>query len=114
MRKRKHGKTWVAQKVFRHFPLAPRLRRMFRSLLQASSMTWIARPRQPDGLVRHVSDSKHMQDIREKEPGFCEDPRRLFLALSTDGMNPFVREKECIFNLARNSHELQYSALDDH
>ena len=97
MRRRKHGRSWVAQKVLRHFPLPARLKRMFRSPLQATTMTWIARDRREDGLVRHVSQSKHMADIREKEPTFCEDPRRLFLALSTDGMNPFS-EKRSVYS----------------
>ena len=55
MRRRKHGKSWVAQKVLRHFPLHARLKRMFRSPLQASTMTWIARDVAGDGLVRHLS-----------------------------------------------------------
>ena len=56
-------------------------------------MTWIARDRVDDGMVRHVSQLKHMADIMEKEPEFCRDPRRLFLALSTDGMNPFSKKR---------------------
>ena len=97
MRRRRHGRSWVAQKVLRHFPLIPRLKRMFRSPLQASSMTWIARERIEDGLVRHFSQSKSMMDIREKHPEFCADPRRLFLALATDGMNPFS-EKRSVYS----------------
>ena len=60
-------------------------------------MTWIDCGGSRDGFVRHVSESKHMQDIRAKHPDFCSDPRRLFLALATDGMNPFS-EKRSIYS----------------
>lgn len=93
MRRRRHGNSWVPQKILRHFPLEPKLKRIFRSPLQAATMTWHARPRLADGLVRHVSQSKHMEDIRRKEPEFCADARRLFLALITDGMNPFSEKR---------------------
>ena len=33
MRRRRHGKSWISQKVLRHFPLHPRLQQMYRSLL---------------------------------------------------------------------------------
>ena len=97
MRRRRHGRSWISEKILRHFPLHARLRRMLRSPLQAESMTWAARDVQGDGLVRHLSQSKHMLDIREKEPEFCSDPRRLFLALAADGMNPFS-EKRSVYS----------------
>ena len=96
-RRKRHGQSWVSVKILRHFPLGERLKRIFRSVLMAASMTWHARERQQDGLVRHFSQSKHMADIREKEPEFCSDPRRLFLALATDGMNPFS-EKRSVYS----------------
>jgi hypothetical protein len=43
MRMVKRGNTMVPQKVLRYFPLVPRLKRMFRSPLQAAAMTWHAR-----------------------------------------------------------------------
>ena len=96
-RRRRHGKSMVPVKILRHFSLGERLRRMFMSALMAASMTWIARERHEDGMVRHVSQSPHMEDIRAKYPEFCSDPRRLFLALSTDGMNPFS-EKRSVYS----------------
>lgn len=113
MRMRKHGKSWVPQKVLRRFPLSPRLKRMFRSSMQAASMTWHARPRLSDGLVRHVSQSKHMIDIQQKESGFCRDARHLFLALTTDGINPFSEKKKYLLNVARYLTELQRTSVDD-
>ena len=96
-RRRRHGKSLVPVKILRHFPLGVRIKRMYRSPLMAASLTWIGRERPADGMVRHVSQSKHMADIREREPEFCNDPRRLFLALSTDGMNPFS-EKRSVYS----------------
>ena len=93
MRSRRHGVSWVPQKILRHFPLVPKLKRIFRSAVQASMMTWHARRRVEDGMVRHISQSRHMADIREKEPDFCEDARHLFLALTTDGINPFSEKR---------------------
>ena len=48
-RKRWAGRSEVPHKVTRVFPLTPHLKRMFRSLMQATSMTWWA------SLVAHLS-----------------------------------------------------------
>ena len=96
-RMRRHGNSLVPNKILRHFPLTKRLKRVFRSCLQALCMTWIAREREEDGSVRHVSQSKHMDNIRAHELEFCADPWRLFRAFAKDGMNPFS-EKRSVYS----------------
>jgi hypothetical protein len=51
------GKSIVPQKVLRHFPLIPRLRRMYNTPMQTSLMTWHVSYKSGDKLVWHVVDS---------------------------------------------------------
>lgn len=90
MRHKRHGNSWIPQKVLRRFPLVPRLTRIFQSPVHSASMTYHRRAlvSRRDNLVRHMSQSQHMADIMAKFAEFCKDPRNLYLALSTDGMNP--------------------------
>jgi hypothetical protein len=62
-RYRQVGKSWVAVKVLRHFPLLLRISRMFSTPLQASYMTWHKYYRSIDGLVRCAADSKQWTEI---------------------------------------------------
>jgi hypothetical protein len=57
MRMAKRGNNMVPQKVLRFFPIIPRLKRMFRSPLQAAAMTWHSRVDPRDTLVRHASQA---------------------------------------------------------
>ena len=45
-------------KVLRHFPLIPRLKRMFRSPVISELMVWHSKNKSNDGMVRHPCDSK--------------------------------------------------------
>ncbi len=60
------GKSLVPQKVLRHFPLIPRLRRMYITPMQTSLMTWHVNNRSGDKLVQHVANSMQWQFIDEK------------------------------------------------
>ena len=51
-------------------------------------MIWHANNRIIDGKLRHLVDSPAWQLIDNKLPDFAQDPRNLWLALSTDGINP--------------------------
>jgi hypothetical protein len=52
-------------KVLRHFPLIPRLRRMFRTPKISELMVWHAKNTSSDGLVRHPCDSKAWKHVHE-------------------------------------------------
>ncbi len=85
----KFGRSLVPQKVVRHFPLIPRLLRMYRSRHTSEMMIWHARNKSIDGKVRHVPDSKAWKHIDNTWPDFAIEPRNVRLGLATDGVNPF-------------------------
>lgn len=65
-RKKRVGKSMVPQNVLRVFPLTPRLKRIFRSPLQAAAMTWSVTQQRNDGIMKHVSHSKQWLWINER------------------------------------------------
>lgn len=88
-RRRRAGRSEVPYKVSRVFPITPRLKRMFRSPLQAAAMTWWASLNNPEGVMTHVSDSAQWRWISQRfqeEIGY--DDRNVRMALITDGFNP--------------------------
>lgn len=88
-RYRNLGKSTQPTKVLRHFPLIPRLQRMYRCSAISEMMTWTSENKSSDGLQRHIGDSPHWKFIDEKWPEFAADPRNVRLGLSLDGFNPF-------------------------
>ena len=84
------GKSRVPLKVLRHFPLIPRLQRMYSTPLQASYMTWHHRHASEDGIMRGAVDSHQWKFVNWKwRSEFAYEPRNLRLGLATDGVNPF-------------------------
>jgi len=65
------GKSLVPQKVLKHFPLIPRLKRMYNTPMQTSLMTWHVSNKSGDKLVQHAADSMQWQFIDEKWPNFA-------------------------------------------
>jgi hypothetical protein len=81
-------------KVLRHFPIIPRLQRMFRSPSIAKLMLWHSENTSSaaggDNLMRHPCDSKAWHHFhRNVDPTFGTDPRNAHFALAADGVNPF-------------------------
>jgi hypothetical protein len=99
MRMVRRGSSMVPQRVLRYFPIIPRLKRMFRSPLQAAAMTWHARVDPRDKLVRHVSQGRAWAHVNTSPhfENFGDDPRNLRLGLTTDGINPFS-EKRSVYS----------------
>lgn len=84
------GKSRQAVKVLRHFPLIPRLKRMYRCKAISELMTWHAENKSRDGKVRHVADCRAWAEIASNiDSTFEEEPRNVHLALALDGVNPF-------------------------
>jgi len=79
----------VVIKVVRHFPLVPRLLRMYRIVGTSKLMTWHSQNRSMDGKVRHVPDSRAWEHIDATFRDFANEPINVRLGLTTDGMNPF-------------------------
>ena len=79
----------IPAKIVRHFPLKPRLQRLFMSDRTASLMRWHAEGRTKDGVLRHPADSKAWQSLDDQYPNFAAEPRNVRLGLASDGFNPF-------------------------
>ncbi|XP_012857535.1 PREDICTED: uncharacterized protein LOC105976822 [Erythranthe guttata] len=79
----------VPKKVLRHFPLIPRLKRLFICQKSAINMRWHAESRCNDGVLRHPADSDAWKEFDKKHESFSLDPRNVRLGLATDGFNPF-------------------------
>ncbi|KAL3681546.1 hypothetical protein R1sor_024502 [Riccia sorocarpa] len=83
------GKRPVPLRVLRHFPLLPRMKRMFQCKEIAKLMRWSNENKSSDGLVRHTADSKQWKAIDKKWPEFAMDARNVRFGLALDGVNPF-------------------------
>lgn len=79
----------VPAKVLWYFPLIPRLRTLFSSPQTAKDLTWHDTERIRDDKLRHPADSKTWKEVDAKWLEFSSDSRKLRLALSSDGFNPF-------------------------
>jgi len=80
----------IPQKVLRHFPLAPRLKRMFATKEASEQAQWHKLKRQPsENEMVHPADGEAWQDFDRNFPNFADDARNLRLGLATDGFNPF-------------------------
>ena len=79
----------VPAKVVWHFPLKPRLQRLYMCLETAKYMTWHEEERPKDGNLRHPADGQSWKEFDLKYPEFAEEPRNVRLGLSSDGFNPF-------------------------
>lgn len=79
----------IPAKVFRYFPLIPRLQRLYMSSKTASEMTWHANDRTDDEYVRHPADSLAWKHFDSLHPDFARESRNIRLGLAADGFNPF-------------------------
>lgn len=85
------GTNCIPAKVIRHFPLIPRLQRMWRSPEIATMLTGYKNHISNDGIMRSVVDSpawKYINTDVAFDMFGCED-RNMRLALALDGVNPF-------------------------
>lgn len=87
----------IPQKVLRHFPLAPRLKRMFSTKEASEAAQWHKLKRQPvENNMSHPADGEAWQDFDREYPSFAKDARNLRLGLATDGFNPFQKRTQNI------------------
>ncbi|XP_042486512.1 uncharacterized protein LOC122066739 [Macadamia integrifolia] len=87
--KRENKGKKIPVKILRHFPLIPRLQRLYMSTKISSSMRWHHEQRVDDQRLRHPTDSKEWKDFDMRYPYFSKDPRNVRLGLASDGFNPF-------------------------
>jgi hypothetical protein len=79
----------VPVKVVWYFPIIPRLKWLFATSKDARLLTWHSDGRKVGGYIRHPADGIQWRYIDNKYKSFAKEPRNLWFALSTDGMNPF-------------------------
>ncbi|XP_040994376.1 uncharacterized protein LOC121240926 [Juglans microcarpa x Juglans regia] len=85
-----NGPRAVPQKVLRHFPLKPRLQRLFMSAKIAGDMRWHKEQQtKEDTCMRHPADSECWKKFDEDHGWFASDPRNVRLGLASDGFIPF-------------------------
>jgi hypothetical protein len=83
------GKTLVAYKKLRYFPITPRLQRLFMSLRTAEHMTWHQGHDAVDRVMVHPCDGEAWKLFNSVHPHFSAESRDVCLGLCTDGFNPF-------------------------
>lgn len=79
----------VSAKILRHFPLIPRLQRLFMCSETTTSLRWHHDDRSKDGKLRHPADGQAWKDFNGHHPEFAHDSRNIRLGLASDGFNPF-------------------------
>src|SRR5436190_23188689 len=79
----------VPRKVLRHYPLLPRLQKLYAVKSTAKDMRWHAEERNDDGILMHPADSYAWKDFDKKHVEYALEPRNVRLGLATDGFNPF-------------------------
>ncbi|XP_026377784.1 uncharacterized protein LOC113272093 [Papaver somniferum] len=80
--------TKVAQKNLRHFPLIPRLQRLYSMSWIAELMLWHFTAQSDINVMRHPVDSSAWRCVDRFSPEFSKEPRNVTLGISTDGFNP--------------------------
>ena len=83
------GKTPVAYKKLRYFPITSRLQRLFTSPRTAEHMTWHQAHHTVDGVMVHPSDGEAWKRFNSVHPHFSAESRNVRLRLCTDGFNLF-------------------------
>jgi hypothetical protein len=84
------GKTLVAYKKLRYFPITPQLQRLFMSQKTVEHMSWHQSHHAVDGVMVHPSDGKAWKHFNSVHPHFLVESRNVHLGLCTDRFNPFV------------------------
>nr|XP_051202323.1 uncharacterized protein LOC127315924 [Lolium perenne] len=84
------GRRKIPEKVLRHFPLIPRLQRMFLSKERSKEVQWHKLKRQDmENDLSHPVDGDAWKDFDNIHKDFAADARNIRLGLATDGFNPY-------------------------
>jgi len=83
------GKTLVAYKKFRYFPITPRLQRLFMSPRTAAHMTWHQSYDAIDGVMVNPFNNEAWKHFNSVHLHFSAKSRNVRLGLCTDRFNPF-------------------------
>jgi hypothetical protein len=84
------GKKHIPEKVLRHFPIIPRLKRFFASKKISEETQWhLLKRKALENELSHPADGETWKDFDRKYEWFAKDGRNIRLGLATDGFNPF-------------------------
>jgi hypothetical protein len=78
----------IPTRVIRHFPIIPRLHRMFRSPVISSMLKWHFRNKSSDEIMKSIVDSPAWKHVYQMYPHFAEKENSLRFGLSLDGVHP--------------------------
>ena len=76
-------------KVVWHFPLKPRLQRLYMCSKTVELMRWHDEERVIHDLLRYPADGEAWKHFDERYPDFSSEARNIRLRLASDGFNPF-------------------------
>ena len=76
-------------KVVWHFPLKPRLERLYMYSKTTELIRWHDEKRVKDDLLRHPTDGEAWKYFDEQHSNFSSEARNFRLGLASDGYNPF-------------------------
>jgi hypothetical protein len=82
------GSKSIPWRVLQHFPLIPRLLRMYRCKSLENLLTWHKDGTSIDGLVRSVVDTLAWKYINDKWLAFATNAHSIRVELAFDGVNP--------------------------
>jgi len=83
------GKTLMAYKKLRYFPITPRLQRLFMSSRTAEHMIWHQSHHAVDGVMVHPFDGEAWKHFNSVHPHFSAESRNVRLGLCTNRFNLF-------------------------
>ena len=75
----------------RHFPITPRLQRLFHDAKTREDVLWHSRNQESrdQNVMSHPSHGSEWKSFNDKHKEFDADPRNIRLGLASDGFNPF-------------------------
>ena len=81
----------IPHNVLRHFPITPRLQRLFHDAETREDVLWHSRNQdfRDQNVMRHPSHGSEWKSFNQKHETFSADPRNIRLGLASDGFNPF-------------------------
>jgi hypothetical protein len=83
------GKTLVAYKKLRYFPITPKLQRLFMSPRIAEHMTWHQSHHAVDGVIMHPSNGEAWKHFNSVHPHFSTESMNVHLGFCICRFNPF-------------------------
>ena len=85
---RKNGKK-IPRKILRHFPLIPRLQRLYMSAHTSNHMRYYKNREVNEKEISHPADGDEWKNFDLRYPSFAQEIRNVRLGFATDGFNPF-------------------------